>query len=295
MRVALLVLLARSAAAVLPTKFARLTASGMRLRSSSSARRGVELRATDDSGSGAPSGAGAWVARRPLATVAAVFLAGSIFGGAASTTVADSFSRYRTVDDVPSRAFKDHSTISAVVVKVSDGDTLRVRHAPPLDFLRPAAKTKAEGGSARLADETLQVRLYAVDTPETAKFGNPGQDFGDTATALVSSKMGPGANVRVKLLAKDQYGRAVAAVSYASGPFGLTRADMSEELLRAGLARVYRQGGAEYDGGLAKWDAIEAEAKKSGRGIWADGGGAVDPAAYKRGLKAAKAAAATNR
>ena len=44
---------------------------------------------------------------------------------------------------------------------------------------------------------------------------------------------------------------------------------------------------AQYDGngGVSRWDKIEAKAKRKGRGIWAAGSAAVDPAAYKRAQK----------
>ena len=43
----------------------------------------------------------------------------------------------------------------------------------------PKFLSKAEGGSLLLSEETLQIRLCAVDAPETAKFGKAGQrEFG---------------------------------------------------------------------------------------------------------------------
>ena len=128
----------------------------------------------------------------------------------------------------------------------------------------------------------LQVRIAAVDCPETAKFGSSGQDFGDAATEFVQSEI-EGKRVRVKLLARDQYQRCVATVTYRRNLFW--RVNLSEELLKRGLATVYRQGGAEYDGSVERWDRIEEKAKSQKKGLWVAGSKRVDPAAYERALK----------
>ena len=84
-----------------------------------------------------------------------------------------------------------------------------------------------------------------------------------------------GEKVRVQLLSRDRYGRAVAAVSYGGG---LRPRDLSEDLLAEGLAVVYRGAGAQYDGPIARWDRLEADAKRRSRGIWAD-------PTYRKGLR----------
>jgi micrococcal nuclease len=57
-------------------------------------------------------------------------------------------------------------------------------------------------------------------------------------------------------------------VHYGRWPF---RKNASEEILKAGLANVYRQAGAVYGGRLDVFDKIEAQAKKKKRGIWSQG------------------------
>jgi len=58
--------------------------------------------------------------------------------------------------------------------------------------------------------------------------------------------------------------------------------DISEELLRNGLAVVYRQGHAQYGSqGLQKWNEIENDAKTRKVGIWSLGADYESPAAYK--------------
>lgn len=223
-------------------------------------------------------------ASRPLVSVSTAFAAGCACGVAVGPVLSGCFARYATAEDVPAALFRKRRTLTAKVIKVADGDTFRVAHLPPLSLLRgKKGQSKAVGGDAKLSESTLQVRIAAVDCPETAKFGQSGQEFGDAATEFVRSEL-EGKRVRIKLLSRDQYQRAVATVTYRGF---LRRKNLSEELLKRGLATVYRQGGAQYDArdGVQKWDRIEATAKRKRKGLWAAGKAAVDPAAYKRQVK----------
>ena len=118
----------------------------------------------------------ALITRFPLASVGASLAIGCGTGLYAAAPVMDVFERYHTAADIPNHRFQDRDAFSVVVVKVADGDTLRARHVPALDFARGRwrPKSRAEGGKLKLSEETLQIRLYAVDAPETAKFGNKG-------------------------------------------------------------------------------------------------------------------------
>lgn len=40
------------------------------------------------------------------------------------------FQRYHTAGEVPGIAFRQQTSLSAQVIRVTDGDTLRVRHTP---------------------------------------------------------------------------------------------------------------------------------------------------------------------
>ena len=79
------------------------------------------------------------------------------------------------------------------------------RHYP---YSPLALRSKYDG---RLSDNTISIRIYALDCPETANFGNKAQPMADEATEftrkLVDKKV-----VRIKLLRRDQYNRAVAKV-----------------------------------------------------------------------------------
>lgn len=52
----------------------------------------------------------------------------------------------------------------------------QVRHKPTVPL--PLPGRKMEG---KTSEETLQIRLYAVDCPEVAHFGNPAQPFSKEA------------------------------------------------------------------------------------------------------------------
>ena len=201
-----------------------------------------------------------------------------------------SFSQYLTAEDIPAKIFRSKKTsLSFVVVKCTDGDTYRLRHLPLFSALRRGKLSKAEGGDLKLSDSTIALRICAVDTPETAKFGSKGQDFGDAGTTFASDRI-LGKRVRVTLLARDQYQRCVGALNYRTGPFGLIKRDISKELLKNGLATVYRQAGGEYnDMFLEDWIKLEDRAKSKKVGMWGSDKALETPAEYKKRMKEASA------
>mmetsp|Transcript_1022 Transcript_1022/g.1477 ORF Transcript_1022/g.1477 Transcript_1022/m.1477 type:complete len:245 (+) Transcript_1022:23-757(+) len=208
--------------------------------------------------------------RKAISVLVGVFISGLVFGASAQASIGDSmWRRYGSVDDIPSSAFDKHVTITGIVSKITDGDTLKVQHQP---LFRAAAST------------SLKIRLCAVDAPETAHFGNAGQPLGPVAKAFVAERLPEGRKVKIKLLSRDRYGRAVARITYRTGIFGLCTDDISEALLREGLATVYTGGGAQYDGPKQHWVTIEDRAKAKHIGIWSDPD-ANDPKAYKKKIR----------
>ena len=151
------------------------------------------------------------------------------------------------------------------VLTVSDGDTFRFLHTPTM------FSSSTLSDNEKLSETALAVRVCTIDTPETAKFGKPGQPYGDTAKdylqLLIQDK-----TVKIQLLQKDQYGRAVAQVKRRGllhywWPF--TRY-VDEEMIKAGLAEVYRGGGAVYGRkGKDDYTAMEQAAKNRKKGMWA--------------------------
>ena len=65
-----------------------------------------------------------------------------------------------------------------------DGDTIRVRHTP----LYPSSKGENACVNKKLTECTISVRLYAVDAPEIAKSGNPGQPYSQEAKDYITDK-----------------------------------------------------------------------------------------------------------
>ncbi|CAM9990366.1 unnamed protein product [Ectocarpus sp. 12 AP-2014] len=212
----------------------------------------------------------------------AIFTAGMLFGCCISSPVSANIRLYRTVPDIPKSMFKNHATLNGNVVTVSDGDSIRVRHKPNIPLPLPNRDMTGKKNS----EETLQIRLYAVDCPEVAHFGNPAQPFSAEAKAFTKEAL-QGKPVKIKLLSMDQYNRAVCRVQYGKWPF---RKDISAELLKNGLGVVYRQGGAEYDGREESLTECENSAKSRKEGVWSRSNGET-PAQYKARIKQQQPAA----
>jgi micrococcal nuclease len=201
------------------------------------------------------------------------------------------FQRYTEISQIPSRCIGlDAPYLRGRVVSVSDGDTFRFYHCPTRLFhsthLPPTHKKtnrtsssssssndNTDKNSLKLSDLTLPVRICSIDTPETPKFGKPGQPFAVEAkeylSNIIEQKM-----VQIQILQADQYGRAVAQVRYPpSWTLGLLPwlfgKYVDEQMLRAGLAEVYRGSGAVY-GRLGKnaYESIESVAKTAEIGQW---------------------------
>lgn len=128
------------------------------------------------------------------------------------------------------------------VERVVDGDTLVIRY-------RGVSTT---------------VRLLGVDTPETVHSNKPVERFGREASAFTKQLL---ENEEVRLdfdLERfDRYGRLLAYVYRASD--GLF---VNEVLLREGYAHAYTRFPFRY---LDRFRQLEAEARASRRGLWADG------------------------
>lgn len=177
--------------------------------------------------------------------------------------------QFSTANDVPADYFKKHRHLYGFVERVIDGDTIRIRHVPGFGW--GVRSTPAPLQQRGIAKDTLSIRIYGVDTPETGKNKRQtSQPYGDEATdfttALVYHQM-----VKVTLLRRDQYGRAVAVVeTIPTGILGRLRGpkDVSMELSRAGLAELYTGGGAEYADKRGELEAAIAKAQRAKRGMW---------------------------
>jgi micrococcal nuclease len=192
--------------------------------------------------------------------------------------------RFATVADIPASYWKRRTptTLRGRCVSVSDGDTIRVWHTPTLFHGSRCNE------SEKLSECTLAIRICTVDTPETAKFGKPGQPFGKEARDFLSGLL-QDQMVTCRLLQKDQYGRAVAEVSTRQSWLQLPwrrRTYADQELLRAGLAQVYVGSGAVYGHlGVDYYLKLQQSARQLNIGIWSDAHH-ESAAAYKARTKA---------
>ncbi|KAJ2453106.1 putative endonuclease lcl3 [Coemansia sp. RSA 2336] len=171
------------------------------------------------------------------------------------------FRRYPTGADVPESAIKSRKKLRGYVIDVSDGDTLRLYHTPLIRWFQPPPERKR--GYSKY---TISIRLSAVDAPEVSHFGKPAQPLSEEAKQFLAAQV---LNKRVTIvpLAKDQYGRIVATVTYRK-LWGLIKKNASHEMLRKGMASLYTGGGAQYDGEKELLQRIEADAKRAKRGVW---------------------------
>jgi endonuclease YncB( thermonuclease family) len=154
----------------------------------------------------------------------------------------------------PSMKMEGGVMLSDTVVKVSDGDTVKLQKL----------------GS---------VRLIGVDCPElhykgTAQPG--GEEAGEFARRALLNQ-----EVRVQLCEKqpyDRYGRGLAFIYLRdrNGNWVL----FNRELVRAGYARVYSLRPCTID--ETEWNALYEEARRARRGLFATLGDVPDAAAFRR-------------
>jgi micrococcal nuclease len=123
--------------------------------------------------------------------------------------------------------------ISAKVTKVNDGDSIE----------------------AQTAAGVVRVRLSAIDTPEYD------QPYGVKSSAALKARLPIGADVELEIVTQDQFKRVVAVVWLVAGG---DRINLNEMMLREGHAWAYRRYMRD-----AKYCDMEAEARDSKRGLWA--------------------------
>lgn len=134
----------------------------------------------------------------------------------------------------------------AAIIKVSDGDTLRV---------------KSEAGE-------ITVRVYGVDSPEA------GQPYGREAGAFVRRLLPAGAVVRLCPVTVDRYGRTVAVVGLPDG------STLEDALTQAGYAWVDERYCTRAECG--SWREKQNAARRAGAGLWA---APVPPWEWRKGAR----------
>lgn len=134
--------------------------------------------------------------------------------------------------------------VKAHVGRVIDGDTIEVDLPDTLNN-RPATR----------------IRLWGIDCPEEAHFGDPAQPWAAEATALADSLCGD----RLVILElessrpRDSFSRILAHVTLPDGRI------LNEQLLEAGLAKADDRW---PHGKLVRYAQLEMAARKRGQGVW---------------------------
>ncbi|ORY86003.1 hypothetical protein BCR35DRAFT_264397 [Leucosporidium creatinivorum] len=174
--------------------------------------------------------------------------------------------------------------LRGVVTSVGDADNFRIYHKPTFSLpLAPfgASQQRRLALSTALKDQTIHIRLAGVDAPELAHFGKPAQPFAAEALDWLTKAV-HGRTVHVDVLRKDRYGRVVGMAYVRRFPW-LFRRNVSEEMLKAGYATVYTQGGAEHAGLLSRFQEVEAAAKARKIGMWSQSARSYEsPADFKK-------------
>jgi endonuclease YncB( thermonuclease family) len=138
------------------------------------------------------------------------------------------------------------------VSRVIDGDTVEVKK-----------------GSIKLT-----IRLVGIDAPEEShKKYEPGQPFSQKSTQYLA-KIALNRSADVKSYGADRYGRVLGEVFVDGNNVNL-------EMVKAGLAEVYRGTPAPGQDVSPYWSAEEA-AKKAGKGMWSLGDKYVSPREWRR-------------
>ncbi|MFZ9973186.1 MAG: thermonuclease family protein [Vulcanococcus sp.] len=137
-------------------------------------------------------------------------------------------------------------TLTATVISIGDGDTLRVREA----------------------NRTVNVRLACIDAPESSQ-----APFGTEARKQLQELAPVGSAVELRIKATDRYGRSVAE---------LTRGgrNLNQALVALGAAFVYWP----FINGCDRqtYGRMETEARLKGRGVWGVSGGVTRPWDFRK-------------
>lgn len=138
------------------------------------------------------------------------------------------------------------------VTRVIDGDTLVVQ--------KGATK--------------MTIRLVGIDAPEASKKKHePGQPYSQQSTKHLA-QLALNRPADVKSYGADRYGRILGEV-FVGGK------NVNLEMVRAGLAEVYRGTPAQGQNVEPYWEA-EQEARKAGRGMWVQGDKYVSPREWRK-------------
>jgi len=110
----------------------------------------------------------------------------------------------------------------------------------------------------RVDGRNVVVRLFGMSAPEEGQYGRPSQPFAREATAFLAKKT-HNAWVGVVPTETDKFSRTIGRVL-------LGEEDIARAMIRAGLAKVYRENLNEPF--LTEYTRAEEEAKRQRLGMW---------------------------
>ncbi|KAG4302925.1 hypothetical protein PCANB_000756 [Pneumocystis canis] len=192
--------------------------------------------------------------------------------------------RYSTALSFPASMLNRKHVLLGVVTSVGDADNFRLFHTPGgflagWHWLRSIPSLRKD-----LKDQTIHIRLAGIDAPELNHFGKEAQPYGKEAMEWLTSYI-LGKRVRVRIFTRDRYERILGTVETRHWPFIWIRKNVALEMIKLGLAEVYKSRGAEYGGKIMEIRYLyeEQKAKRKKIGIWKQGIKTYEsPAEYKR-------------
>jgi endonuclease YncB( thermonuclease family) len=171
----------------------------------------------------------------------------------------------------------DETKIPAKVLKVSDGDTLRVILCEKI--LNGECVSCSTGTNAKIRVRqrcpVIKVRMLGMDAPETQQ-----QDWGKKATEFLKQELSDDKYIFIEtdIEPKDRYGRLLAYIYDSQG------ISINEKMLREGYAELLILGA--NDKYATSFKAAEAYAKQHELNIWSKNGGLeMSPYKYRKKTK----------
>jgi endonuclease YncB( thermonuclease family) len=140
--------------------------------------------------------------------------------------------------------------VTATVLSIGDGDTIRIRQA----------------------GKVLTVRLACIDAPETAQ-----GTYGQQSRSYLQQRLPVGRLVSLEVKTTHRYGRSVAEV--------ISEININQAMVEDGQAFAYRQ----YLSGCDAMEYLDAEYRASRRryGVWQVKGGITRPWDFRRARRSA--------
>jgi micrococcal nuclease len=166
-------------------------------------------------------------------------------------------------------------SLTASAEGIADAATCGGLPAHPVSVMRCY-----DGDTCTLADKT-KVRLAGIDAPEKkGTMGGTGQSGSEAAAVALRERLVGKTGITMSIHDRDRYGRTV-------GEFCVDGRSVNVDMVREGVATVYRGKVKKKTIDMAALDTAENEAKVERKGLWADGA-VQDPSDYRKKLRDSK-------